>query len=166
MLTLFPWLVFLHTLSALLFFLTHGTSVAMAFQLRKEKDFARIGAMLDLSGSMLLMMSLSLLLLGLTGLAMPFILKIWNKGWVWTSVILMVGVVAQMGLMNDKRYKHLRRMIGQPYMIGNKQFPADAPASQAEVEAHIKNKLRVEELVVVGIVIPVIVLWLMVFKPF
>lgn len=46
-----------------------------------------------------------------------------------------------------------------------KHFSAEAPASQSEVEAHIKT-LRVEELVIVGIVIPVIVLWLMVFKPF
>ena len=165
MLQLIPWLVFLHTLSALLFFLAHGTSVAMTFQIRKERDFARIGALLDLSASTFKFMILSFLALGLTGLAMPFILKIWNQGWVWASVILMVVVIVQMGMMNDKRYKHLRRMIGQPYMIGGKHFPAEAPASQSEVEAHIQ-KLKVGELVGVGIVIPIIVLWLMVFKPF
>ena len=166
MLALVPWLVFLHTLSALMFFLSHGASVAMAFQLRKEKDFARIRAMLDLSAFMFKPMAISLLVMGLTGLAMPFLLKVWNKGWVWTSIVLMVIVVVQMGLMNDKRYKHLRKMVGLPYMIGGKEFPAEAPAGQAEVEAHIQKKLRVEELVVVGLVIPAIVLWLMVFKPF
>ncbi len=165
MLALIPWLVFLHTLSALLFFLAHGTSVAMAFQIRKEKEFARIGAMLDLSMTTMGVMFFSFLALGLTGLVMPFILQIWNKGWVHTSIILMILVFVRMVMMNDKRYKHLRRMIGQPYMIRGKTFPAEAPASQSEVEAHIKT-LRVEELVVVGIVIPVIVLWLMVFKPF
>ncbi len=165
MLALVPWLVFLHTLSALFFFLAHGTAVAMTFQIRNEKDFARIGAMLDLSATTFKYMIFSFLALGLTGLAMPFILHIWNKGWVHTSIILMVIVFARMVMMNDKRYKHLRRMIGQPYMIGGKWFPAEPPASQSEVEAHIKT-LRVEELVIVGIVIPVIVLWLMVFKPF
>jgi small-conductance mechanosensitive channel len=165
MLVLVPWLVFLHTLSALLFFLAHGTSVAMAFQIRKEKDFARIGAMLDLSLVTLPATAISFLFMGLTGLAMPFILQIWNKGWVHTSILLMILVFVRMVMMNNRRYKHLRRMIGQPYMIGGKHFPAEAPASQSEVDAHIKT-LRVEELVVVGIVIPVIVLWLMVFKPF
>jgi small-conductance mechanosensitive channel len=165
MLALVPWLVFLHTLSALLFFLAHGTSVAMAFQIRKEKDFARIGAMLDLSLVTLPATAISFLFMGLTGLAMPFILQIWNKGWVHTSILLMILVFVRMVMMNNRRYKHLRRMIGQPYMIGGKHFPAEAPASQSEVDAHIKT-LRVEELVVVGIVIPVIVLWLMVFKPF
>ena len=166
MLALIPWLVFLHILSALLFFLAHGASVAMAFQVRKETEFARIRALLDLSVSTFNFMVISFLVLGLSGLTMPFILKIWNKGWVWTSIVLMVVVVVQMGIMNEKRYKILRKLVGLPYMQGSKELPAEPPASQTEVEAHIKNKLRVEELVVVGIIIPVIVLWLMVFKPF
>ena len=165
MLAYIPWLIFLHTLSALMFFLSHGASVAMAFQIRKEKEFARIRAMLDLSGSMFVVMGISFLVLGVTGLVMPFILKIWDKGWVWTSIVLMIIVTVEMTLMSEKRYKLLRKLVGLPFMQGNKQFPAVPPASQQEVEAHI-GKLRVEELVIVGIVIPVIVLWLMVFKPF
>lgn len=165
LLKLIPWLVFLHTLSALTFFLAHGTSIAMAFKVRSETDFARIRAMLDLSGSTFMVMLISLLLLGLTGLAMPFILKLWGKGWIWASIVLMVGVVVHMGFMNDKRYKHLRRLVGLPYMIGGKEFPAEPPASQADVEAHLK-KMKVADLMIVGYGIPVIVLWLMVFKPF
>lgn len=111
-LKLVPWLVFLHILSAFTFFLAHGTSVAMAFMIRSEKNFKRIGAMLDLSGSTIGVMFVAFLVMGITGLIMPFILKIWDKGWVWTSIVLMVIVVVQMGLMNDKRYKHLRRMVG------------------------------------------------------
>ncbi|NJC95300.1 MAG: hypothetical protein FIB03_03005 [Anaerolineae bacterium] len=165
MLALIPWLVFIHILSALTFFLAHGASIAMAFKIRGETDFARIRAMLDLSASTIGVMFISFLVMGLTGLVMPVILKIWNKGWVWASIILMVIVLVQMGVMNDKRYKHLRRMVGLPYMIGGKNFPAEEPASQQEVDAHLK-KLKVGELVVVGYVIPMIVLWLMVFKPF
>ncbi len=48
---LIRWLVFLHVLSAITFFLAHGTSATMAFQVRKETDFPRIRAMLDLSWS-------------------------------------------------------------------------------------------------------------------
>jgi hypothetical protein len=165
MLALVPWLVFLHVLSAITFFLGHGASVAMAFKIRSETDFARIRAMLDLSASTVGIMFGSFLVMGLTGLIMPFMLDLWGKGWIWASIVLMVIVVVQMGMMNNKRYKHLRRMVGLPYMIGGKKFEAEAPASQQEVEAHLK-KLRVEELMVVGYVIPMIVLWLMIFKPF
>ena len=165
MLALVPWLIFLHTLSAITFFLAHGTSMAMAFQIRKETDFTRIRALLDLSFSTIIVAFSAFLVMGLTGLIMPFILKIWNKGWIWASIVLMIIVFLQMVFMNEKRYKHLRRMVGLPYMIGGDRFPAEEPASQAEVEAYIK-KLQVTDLVVVGYVIPMIVLWLMVFKPF
>jgi hypothetical protein len=121
--------------------------------------------MLELSSSTFIAMILSFVAMGLTGLILPFMLKIWNKGWIWASIILMIVVMVQMGFMNDKRYKHLRRMVGMPYMIGGKNFPAEEPASQEEVEAHLK-KLKVGELMIVGYVIPMIVLWLMVFKPF
>ena len=165
MLALIPWLVFLHTLSAFVFFLGHGTSMAMAFQIRKETDFARIRALLDLSNSTVIVAGIAFLVMGLTGLTMPFILKLWGKGWIWASIVLMVIVFLQMAFMNDKRYKHLRRMVGLPYMIGGKSFPAEPPASQAEVEAQIA-RMKVTDLVIAGMGIPVIVLWLMIFKPF
>ena len=165
MLSIIPWLLFLHVLSAITFFLAHGTSVAMAFQIRKETDFARIRAMLDLSNSTLIVMGVAFLVMGLSGLIMPFILKLWGKGWIWASIVLMLIAFIQMAVMNEKRYKILRKLVGLPYMQGNKNFPAEPPASQSEVEAHIK-KLNVYELVAVGYVIPMIVLWLMVFKPF
>jgi hypothetical protein len=165
MLALIPWLVFLHTLSAFTFFLAHGASMAMAFKLRTETDFARIRALLDLSASSIGVMFVAFLAMGLTGLIMPFILRIWNKGWIWASIILMILVFFQMVFMNEKRYKPLRRLVGLPYMIGGNHFPAEEPASQAEIQAHIKT-LKVTDLVIVGYGIPMIVLWLMVFKPF
>jgi len=165
MLVLVPWLVFLHTWSAFAFFLAHGASVAMAFKVRSETDFDRIRAMLDLSASTVGVMFGAFLAMGLTGLVMPFILKLWNRGWIWLSIVLMAAVFLHMVVINDRRYKHLRRMVGLPYMIGGKHFDAEPPASQAEVEAHLK-KMKVTDLVIVGLVIPTIVLWLMVFKPF
>jgi len=164
MLVLVPWLIFLHTLSAITFFLTHGTSMAMVFQLRKETDFARIRAMLDLSESTLITGMIAFLVMGITGLIMPFILKLWGKGWIWASIVLMFAVFLQMVFMNEKRYKMLRKLVGLPYRQGNKILPAELPAGQTEVEAHIK-KLNVNELMIVGYVVPMIVLWLMVFKP-
>ena len=166
MLKVVPWIVFLHVLSSMTFFLSHGASVAMAFRLRHEKELDRIRAMLDLSGSTIGVMFISFLLMGLSGLTLPFILKLWNKGWIWASVILMVLVTVQMAFMNEKRYKELRKLVGLPYMKGSKEFPAEEPASAEEIQGFIQTKLKVVELVIVGYVIPMIVLWLMIFKPF
>ena len=165
LLKLVPWLIFLHTLSAFTFFLAHGASVAMAFKIRSETNYDRIRAMLDLSASTVMIMFYSFLAMGLTGLILPFIMKLWGKGWVWTSIVLMVIVFFRMVMMTETRYKLLRKLIGLPYMQGAKEFPAESPASQEEVEAQLK-KMPVGELVVIGYVIPMFVLWLMVFKPF
>ena len=91
-LALVPWLVFLHVLSAFTFFLAHGASVAMAFKIRSETNFERIRALLDLSASTIGIMFMSFLAMGLTGLILPFIMKLWGKGWIWASIILMVLV--------------------------------------------------------------------------
>src|SRR5215218_9985301 len=162
---LIRWLVFLHILAAISFFLAHGTSAAMTFQLRKETDFNRIRAMLDLSWSTQILMGVSFLIMGLTGLVMPFLIHIWNKGYIWLSIVLMLFVFIYMAMFNETHYKQVRRLVGLPYMKGNKEFPAESPSSPEDV-ANVLKKTSVTSLVVVGYVIPAIVLWLMVFKPF
>ncbi len=162
---LIRWLIFLHVLSALTFFLAHGTSATMTFQLRKETDFTRIRAMLDLSWSTMILMGVSFLILGLTGLVLPFMIHIWNKVYIWLSIVLMLFVFFYMAMFNENHYKKLRRLIGLPYMKGNKQMPAEPPSTPDEVAALIK-KTSATGLVVVGYIIPAIVLWLMIFKPF
>ena len=162
---LIRWLIFLHVLSALTFYMAHGTSVAMAFKIRKETDFTRIRAMLDLSWSTMILMGVSFLIMGLTGIIMPFMIHIWNKIWIWASIVLMLFVFIYMAMFNETSYKQLRRLVGLPYMKGGKELPAEPPSSPEEVAALLK-KTSVTGLVVVGYVIPAIVLWLMVFKPF
>ena len=162
---LLRWLIFIHVLSAITFFLAHGTSAAMAFQLRNETSIERIRAMLDLSGTTVMMLLVSFLVMGVTGLIMPFLIKIWNRGWVWLSIVLMVYVFLHMTLRNEKTYYLLRKLVGLPYRHKNKEHPAEPPASDEEIFAHIR-KISVYELLAVGFVIPAFVLWLMVFKPF
>ena len=162
---LIRWLIFLHVLSAITFFLAHGTSAAMTFKIRKETNFDRIRAMLDLSWSTMILMGVSFLIMGLTGLILPFLIHIWNKVWIWVSIVLMLFVFIYMARFNETHYKQLRRLVGLPYMQGNKELPAEPPSSPEEVAALLKNT-GVTGLVVVGYIIPAFVLWLMIFKPF
>jgi len=118
---LIRWLIFLHVLAALTFFLTHGASAAMAFKVRKETDFTRIGAMPDLSWSTAIVMGISFLIMGLTGLVLPFLIHIWNKGYLWASIVLMLFVSIYMGIFNETHYKQLRRLVGLPYAIHERQ---------------------------------------------
>ena len=162
---LIRWLIFMHVLAALTFFLAHGASAAMAFKIRKETEFARIGAMLDLSWSTGILVVTSFVVMGLTGTILPFLIHIWNRGYIWASIGLMLFVVIYMGVFNETHYKQLRRLVGLPYMKGSKQLPAEPPSSQAEVAA-LLEKTSVTGLIIVGYLIPAFVLWLMIFKPF
>ena len=159
------WLVFIHVLSAITFFLAHGAAAAMVFKVRSEKDFVRIRAMLDLAVSTFKAYMLSFLIMGLTGLTMPFFIHIWNKVWIWLSIVLILFVAVWMGFVNEKQIKQLRRLVGLPYMQGNKEYPAEPPSSPEEVAALLK-KINPYQWVLVGYGIPAVVLWLMVFKPF
>jgi hypothetical protein len=159
------WLVFIHVLSAITFFLAHGASAAMVFKLRTETDFARIRAMLDLSISYVNVVIVSFFGMGITGLIMPFLIHIWDKGWIWLSIILILFVFFYMFWFDERSYKPLRKLVGLPYTSRRKGYPAEPPASPEEVAAHIKN-INITSLVVIGYGIPVFVLWLMIFKPF
>jgi len=77
----------------------------------------------------------------------------------------MVFVFVYMAMFNETSYKQLRRLVGLPYMKGNKELPAESPSSPEEVAA-VLNKTHITGLVIAGYVVPAIVLWLMVFKPF
>jgi hypothetical protein len=137
----------------------------MTFQIRKETDFNRIRALLDLSWSTMILMGVSFLIMGLTGLILPFIIHLWGKIYIWLSIVLMLFVFIYMAMYNESHYKQPRRLVGLPYMKGNKRMPAQPPSSPDEVATLVK-KTNATSLVIVGYIIPAVVLWLMVFKPF
>jgi hypothetical protein len=150
---LYPWLVFLHSLAAITFFLAHGVSAALVFKVRTETDFERIRAMLDLSASTFMIYIISFSIMGITGLSMPFISHIWHRGWVWVSIALILLVVVWMGLFSEKQFKQLRKLVGLPYMQGSREYPAETPASPEEVAALLK-KINPTQWLAVGYGIP------------
>ncbi len=158
------WFLFIHVLSAITFFLAHGASAAMIFRIRKEINLDRIRAMLDLSGAPTMVYMISFVLLVLSGIVMTFQLRLWAKGWIWASIILLGFVFFWMVRISEP-YKVLRKLVGLPYMVGNKEQPAETPASDEEIAEHVRS-LDVRPAVVVGYILPVIVLWLMFFRPF
>jgi len=158
------WLIFLHVLAAFTFYMAHGASVVMAFRIRSETDLARIRAMLDLSAASFLWMFISFLIMGLTGLILPFLIHLWGKIYIWLSIVLIVFVAVYMGIFNATHYNQLRRLVGLPYRKGNKEVPGEPPSSLEEATTLLR-KTSVTPLIVVGYVIPAIVLWMMMFKP-
>lgn len=162
---MYHWLVFLHILSVLTFFLAHGASASVAFRLKQEKELERIEALLDISTTTLTVFFLSLLLILITGIAAGFIGDWWRFRWVWLALALFVGITIWMGIYGRRSYSPLRKAVGMPYMEGFRPHPAIEPASNGEIIAIIA---RTNPVLLAGISygLTVVILWLMMFKPF
>ncbi len=165
MLAIFPVLLTLHTLTSMLFIMAYGTFIAITMWLSKETNVDHLAALIQISSVAMTISLGAFFVMGLTGLGMPFLLNIWHKGWVQLSVILMAVVLAHMLFMNEGSYMTLRRLVGLPYRQGFKRFPAEEPANPLEVVAQLK-RLNVNALVMIGGLVPLLVLLLMLLKPF
>jgi uncharacterized membrane protein len=160
---MYQWLVFLHVLSSMAFMLGHGTSIAMAFAIRKERDRQRIATMLDLSGSSIGLMFIGLLVLLVTGVINGFMGQWWKFGWIWTSLGLLIVITVLMGIRGSNYYTELRKAVG----TASREGPAGEPASQEEIEKVLASAPgRAIEMAVMGFGGIAIIVWLMMFKPF
>ena len=74
----YPWIVLLHVLGAFGFVFAHGASAFAAFRIRSERDPARVAALLDMSGTSLGLMYVSLLILLIGGIAAGFVGSWWG----------------------------------------------------------------------------------------
>jgi len=165
MTTWYPWIVLLHIVGAFLFALAHGVGVWVAIQIRRERDPRRIAALVDLSGASLNGLYLGLALL-LVGGIWAGIVGGWFKFlWIWAALVVLVVVVVLMYLLATPFFKELRTALGQRTMGMPKDAPDPVPLTDAEIGA-IAARTPVAVLSAIGFGGLLIILWLMVVKPF
>jgi MFS family permease len=157
-------LIFLHVSFVLLFVLVHGGSAVIAFRLRSEHDPARIAALLDASRMAVNSWVMILGLLGfvLTGIWLGFIGGFWGTGWLWASIVVLVLVVVGMTPMAAGRLRRARQAYGLE-TGRDREPPAAADPAAAERELQTWSPVPVAVLGGVGLLV---VLWLMIVKPF
>lgn len=157
--------VFLHVSGALLFVLGHGASANVALQLRRERQPDRLRALLDLSVRSYISSYAGLLLLLLTGILAGFMGGHWGKGWIWTALMLLIALFVFMGVYGSLYYGKVRTAIGlQPYRRTDQV--ALGPVWNEQELAALLNTNRPLILWLVGVAGLLIILWLMLFKPF
>ncbi len=162
---MYSWIVFLHVLGGFGFILAHGASAAVSFRLRRERNLERIRALLDLSGSSLNVLYISLLVLLAGGITAGFMRRWWGHGWIWVALGLLIAILVAMYLRGTSYYTSVRKAAGLEYMVGSKPHPPEPPASPEEIDALLSSS-RPVELAVIGGVGLAAILWLMIFKPF
>ena len=162
---LYPWVVYLHLLGVVAFVLAHGTSVMVALQLRGERQPARVRALLDLSGGSIRVMYIALLILLVGGVAAAFGGGYWGRLWIWASIVVLVAVLGLMYARATSYYARVRAAVGiRPYNAP-KDAPDPVPLPASEVDALLSGG-RAFELVGIGGLGLMVIVWLMVAKPF
>jgi MFS family permease len=163
---MYDWLIFLHVLSALTFMLAHGASAAVMFRVRAEREPSRIHALLDLSQTVGSLMGLTGLALFLTGLIGGFMGQWWNRGWIWASLALLIGLSIVMGSLGRTYFDRVRHALGLATVDDQKKKVAPPPALPAAELSAVLNAGQPRLLAAVGVGGLALLTWLMMFKPF
>jgi len=163
--SLYQWVKFIHVAASFTFIMAHGAAITFSFRVKQEKELERVRAMFALSGSMWPIYMLSWLVLMVGGIVNGFMGHWWSRGWIWASLILMLVITVWMFLLGSRTYHPLRKAFGLPYQQGKEEMPAEEPLSEEE-RVGLIAATRPMELLVVGYGGFLLILWLMIFKPF
>jgi hypothetical protein len=161
----YPWIVLIHVAGGFGFVLGHGASVMVAFRLRSERDPARVSALLDLSSGSLGVMYGALLVLLIAGIAAGFVGGYWGQAWIWVALGVFIVIVVAMYPLGSQHYARVRRAFGLKTYQDKADVPAPDPASSAEQAALLASP-QPWILAILGGGGLLIILWLMVVKPF
>lgn len=157
-LTAYSWWKFLHVAGVIAFVSFHGVSMVAALRVRKERDRVRIATVLQLSGSSLMGMYVSLAWLITFGVVAGIQGDFWNDGWFWISIGLLVLAVAEMSAVGRPYYERLKEAV--------EVRPSGVPRrSDEELEEILSSPVAVWN-AVFGAAVLLAITWLMIFKPF
>ena len=136
----------------------------MSVQLARERDPRRIAALLDLSSTSLggVYGGLGLLLIG--GIWAGIDGGFFSRGWIWAAIAVLVAIIVAMYAIATPYFRRLRTALGMA-QYGAKDAVPPAALSDPEILA-IAARSPVAVLTIVGFGGLLIILWLMVFKPF
>jgi hypothetical protein len=164
----YPWIVFIHAAAILLFFMAHGTSMAVAFRLRRETDPGRVRALLDLSSwSLGVAPSIAFLVGLIAGIAVGIIGEHFGRLWIWTSLVLLVVVTLYMTPGVAARLNVIRTAAGtQAINPFSRKAPPPAPEADPVALERALAAWNPAIPAVIGLVTFVVILWLMLFQPF
>jgi hypothetical protein len=162
---MYRMMVFLHMASVLVFMLAHGAGAKAMFVIRRERKPERVRAVVELSRSYVGVMYGSLLLILITGIWAGILGKLWGQGWIWTSLVLLIAIAFVMSYFGTQYYEQVLGALGLETYETRKKGIAPKAAAPAELEALLRQA-KPELLAAIGMGGLLVILWLMMFKPF
>jgi hypothetical protein len=164
---MYQWLIFAHILGVFGFLFAHGASAAVAFALPRQREVERIRALLDLSRGVATVGSVSLLILLAAGITLGFIGSLWNQGWIWISLGLFILIGITMTPLGSRPLNRIRQTIDPAATKpANSRSSADTAMAMDKQLPALLAATHPWLLTIVGGGGLVLILWLMLFKPF
>jgi hypothetical protein len=161
----YPWIVFVHVAAAFLFVMGHGASMWVSDQIRRERDVARIKVLLEMSSRSLGMVYGSLLTLLVAGIVAGVMGGHFGRGWIWAAIVVLVTIIVLMYALASRYYGRVREAVGMRSYQTPRDAPDPTPVSEAELFALVDSR-RPDVIGLVGVIGLLVLLWLMMFKPF
>jgi len=158
---MYIWVVSLHVALIFLFLIQHAAEIYVAFKLREQEEPQGIfGVYSFLPNNNSRNLRITYLLIIATGIAAGFISTWWKDGWMWTGLGLMIviwGVMYRVGA----NYLYAVDAITEEALEKK-----DDPSAIDKFKSNLKARREPEILLVAAALGGLIILWLMMLKPF
>ena len=160
---MYPYIVLLHVVGAFVFALAHGVSVAVGLRLRGVRSREQMAALLELSGMAIGGLYIGLLLLLVGGVWAGFAGDHWGRLWIWAAIGVLVVVTVAMYAIATPFYGRMRAAAG--VLTDPKHLERFGEIAPDELE-RMGASSRPIWLALIGGIGLLVILWLMVVKPF
>jgi plastocyanin len=149
--------VFVHILGVFGFLISHGVSMGVTFQLRKERDPRRIVALLELSAASVRGFYAALAVLLLGGVVAGFLGHWWSRAWIWSAIGLLIVVSIAMSTLASPYY----RRVG---LVARAMADGSTAVSAEQLDGILTSR-RPLTVSAIGFAGLLAILYLMMFKP-
>ena len=156
--TRFTLSTFLHVASVVAFVAFHSVSMVVLFRIRRERDRARILALISFSGETTLPMYISLGAIVLSGAFAAFTYGAWGRAWLWIAIVVLLLTIALMTVVAKPYFERVKTACAMR--------PSGVPRVSDEELGEILGGSAPITIATIGIGGFLVILYLMVAKPF
>ncbi|MFP3854965.1 MAG: DUF2269 family protein [Anaerolineales bacterium] len=161
---MYRWLVFLHVASSFLFMMTHGATAAVMFRLRAEVSQDSLFSLIKIRRWAEIPFSIATAVMFLSGIALAIIGGWWRTGWIWSSLAIFVLITVAMATLGRRYLDGVAAHVAG-FASGDARDSIADPANAFDI-SEAASAGRPVLLGSIGIIGILVILWLMMFKPF
>jgi hypothetical protein len=158
---MYIWVVYLHLVVIFIFLIQHAAEIWVSFKLREQKEPGGIFATYSfMPANNVRNLRITYSLIIITGIAAGFITSWWRQGWMWTALAVMIVIWIVMRRVSSV-YLYAVDAIAE-HALKNSEDPSAMEKFRSELQSRKEPELLSATSVIGGLII----LWLMMFKPF